>query len=57
MIPEFSVSRYTINFKIAIVALTNQYLKMENSSLSLYFLKKHTKPTKEICEKNAREFG
>ena len=37
MITKFGVSRLTISFKIATVGLINQYLKMKNSSLFLYF--------------------
>ena len=56
MITEFDIDRSTIFLKIAIVGLINQYPKMKNYTLSLYFLKKHMKVIKEICRENVSEF-
>ena len=56
MMTEFGGSRSTISFKIGIVAQINLYPKLKNSSLSLYFLKKHMKVIKEICKENSSKF-
>ena len=39
-----------------IIGLINQYPKIKDSSLSSYFLKKHMKVIKELCQENASEF-
>ena len=56
MITKLGVCRSTIWFKIAIVELINEYTKIKNCSLSLYFLKKHMRVTKKICKENASKF-
>ena len=58
MIPTRYISE-TFFFRIAIVGLINQYLKMKNSSLSLNFLfilKKQVEVIREICIENASGF-
>ena len=56
MITVLSVCKQTFSFKIAIVGLINQYPKIKNSSLCLYFLKKHMEVMKENCKENASKF-
>ena len=56
MITKLGVCRSKIWFKIAIVELINEYTKMKNCSLSLYFLEKHMRVTKKVCKVNASKF-
>ena len=56
MVKQFGYSKSTIIFKINIVKLISKYPKVNNSSLSLKFLKNYFKLIEEICEENASEF-
>ena len=56
MVKQFGYSKSTIIYKINIVKLINKYRKVNNSSLSLKFLKNYFKLIKEICEENESEF-
>ena len=56
MVLKFSISKSTIMFKIVLSKLIANYPKIKNSSLSLYYFKKHLKTIGEVCKENAREF-
>ena len=50
-VTEFGISKTTINFKIDIVKLTENYPKMKKSCISLFYLK-----NKNVCQEHASEF-
>ena len=54
---EFGISKTTINFKIDVVNLINQYLGMTKSSISLFYLKNNFRTIKNVCQEHASEFG
>ena len=56
MVLKFHVSKSTIVFKIALKKLIDDFPKIKNSSLSLYYFLKNLKLIKEICKENASEF-
>ena len=56
MVLKCKVSKSTIVFKIALSRLIDKYPKMKDSSLSLYYFKKHLKLIKEICKENANKY-
>ena len=56
MVSKFKVSKSTIVFKIALSRLIDEYPKIKDSSLSLYYFKKHLKIIKEVYKENASKF-
>ena len=53
---KFKVRKSTIEFKIALSRLIDEYPNIKYSSLSLHYFKKHLKSIKEVCKENASEF-
>ena len=56
MVLKFNVSKSIIMFKIALSKIIDNHPKIKDSSLSLYYFKKHyLKMIKEVCEEKASE--
>ena len=55
-VKKFNISKETINFKIRIVEFIIVYPRMEESGISLYYLKNNFKIFKEVCKENVSEF-
>ena len=53
---KFKVSKSTIEFKIALCRLIDEYPKIKNSLLSLHCFKKYLKLVKEVCKESVSEF-
>ena len=55
-VTKFEISKATTNFKIGIVKFIDEYPKMRNSCISLYYLKNNFRVIKEVCHGEASEF-
>ena len=56
IVTKFKVSKWAIVFEITLRRLIEEYPKIENSSLSLHYFKKHLKLFKEIFKESASKF-
>ena len=55
-ITKFKISKATANFKTGIIKFIDDYPKMRQSSISLYFLKNYFRVIKDVCKEYASEF-
>ena len=55
-VPEFGISKTTINFKIDIAIFIDQYPGMRKPSISLFYLKNNFRMIKNGCQEHASEF-
>ena len=55
-VTNLKISKSTINFKIGIVQLIDDYPKMKKSSISLHFLENNFRIIKEVCREHSPEF-
>ena len=55
-VTKFEISKATINFKIGIVIFIDEYPKIRQSCISLYYLKNNFRIIKEVCQEHASEF-
>ena len=52
----FKTSKTTINFKIDIVKFIDMYPKMQTSCISLYYILKKSRVSKEVYQEHASQF-
>ena len=55
-ITNLKIGKATMNFKIVIIKLLDDYPKIRKSSVSLHFLKNNFKTIKEVCREHASKF-
>ena len=55
-VAKFKIHKTTINFKIGIIKFTDDYPKMQKSSISLHFLKNNFRVIKDVCKEHTSEF-
>ena len=55
-VSAFQISKAAINFKIVIVYFIDKYPRMEQSCISLHYLRNNFRIIKQVCEENAIEF-
>ena len=55
-VSAFEISKTTINFKIDIVKFIDKYPEIQESFISLYYLKNNFRVIKEVCQEHASEF-
>ena len=55
-VTEFGIRKTTINFKIDIVKFIENYPKMKQSCISLFYLKNNFRVIKNVCQEHASDF-
>ena len=56
-VSAFEISKTTINFKIGIVKVIDEYSKMQKSCISLSYLKNNFSVIKGVCQEHASDFN
>ena len=55
-VTEFGISKTTTDFKTDIVKFIENYSRMKNSCISLFYVKNNFRIIKNVCQERASEF-